>query len=159
MRNQSLIPQLWDRPSFPSLRRAVDRLFDTWSEDIDIEPFWGTRIPQGMFAPRIDVAETDKEFRVTAELPGMDEKDVELKLTKDALILKGEKKEEKEEKGRDYYRRERHFGAFCQEVPLPSGVTEDKINAVFKNGVLTVTLPKTAEAQQETKKIEIKKAA
>jgi HSP20 family protein len=91
-------------------------------------------------------------------LPGLDEKNIEVKLVNGSLTIKGEKKEEKEEKKKDYYLHERHFGSFERSFSVPDGVDSDKIEASFKKGVLIVTLPKKAEAQKPAKKIEIKVA-
>jgi HSP20 family protein len=93
---------------------------------------------------------------ITAELPGMDEKNIEVKVTDGILTIKGEKQEEKEEKKKDYYLHERHFGSFERSFGLPEGVDINKIEAAFKKGVLTVTLPKKPEAQKPAKKIEVK---
>ena len=93
-----------------------------------------------------------------AELPGMDEKNIEVKVVNGNLTIKGEKQEEKEEK-KDYYLHERHFGSFERSFEVPDGVDADKIEASFKKGVLTVTLPKKPEAQKPEKKIEVKSAA
>ena len=95
---------------------------------------------------------------LTAELPGMDEKNLEVKVADGNLIIKGEKQEEKEEKKKDYYMRERSFGSFERRFELPEGVDADKIEASFKKGVLTLTLPKKPEAQKPAKKIEVKAA-
>lgn len=100
------------------------------------------------WAPRLDVVETEKTVEVKAELPGLDKKDVEVTLDRGLLVIKGEKKEEKEEKGKYYHRVERHQGTFCRTVRLPAEVREEKIEASFKDGVLTVTLPKV---EAETK--------
>jgi HSP20 family protein len=106
--------------------------------------------------PAEDVAETDKAYEITAELPGLDEKNIEAKLANGMLSIKGEKQEEKEEKQKDYYRRERSFGSFERSFQVPEGIDTDKIAASFKNGILSVTLPKSAEAQKQAKKIEVK---
>ena len=110
----------------------------------------------GAFHPNIDVTETDKEIRVSAELPGMDNKDINVSLTKESLTITGEKKEEKEEKKKDYYRMERSYGSFSRTIPMPVEIDTDKAKALFKKGVLTITLPKTAKAIKEKKKISIK---
>jgi HSP20 family protein len=154
---------------FETLRREVDRLFDDfgvgrWRSPLfarsssELDPFWRTEITWPK-APAVDVAETDKAYEVTAELPGMDESNIEVKLADDVLTIKGEKKEEKEEKKKDYYVSERRFGSFQRSFTVPAGVDVSKIEANFKNGVLIVTLPKNAQAQKTEKKIEIKKAA
>ena len=108
--------------------------------------------------PAVDVAETDKAYEITAELPGLEEKNIEVKLANGVLSIKGEKQEEKEEKQKDYYRRERSFGSFERSFQVPDHVDDDKIEASFKNGILSVTLPKSAEAQKQAKKIEVKGA-
>jgi HSP20 family protein len=120
-----------------------------------IEPFWRRELTWGA-APAVDIAESDKAYEITAELPGLDEKNIEVKLANGALTIKGEKQEEKEEKKKDYYLHERHFGSFERCFRVPEGVDADKIEASFKKGVLTVTLPKTPEAQKAEKKIAVK---
>jgi HSP20 family protein len=112
--------------------------------------------PSGEARPAVDVTETDKAYEVTAELPGMDEKNIEVNVANGVLTIKGEKEEEKEEKKKDYYLQERSFGSFQRTFQVPEGVDTDKIEASFKIGLLTVTLPKTAEAQKAAKNIEVK---
>ena len=109
--------------------------------------------------PAVDVVESEKAYEITADLPGMDEKNIEVKVTDGCLTIKGEKQEEKEQKKKDYYLQERHFGSFERSFNVPETVNLDKIEATFKKGVLTVTLPKKAEAQKPAKKIEVKAAA
>jgi HSP20 family protein len=104
------------------------------------------------------VVEGDKAYEITAELPGMDEKNIEVKVVNNTLTIKGEKREEKEEKKKDYYLQERHFGSFERRFQVPEGVDTDKIEASFNKGVLKVMLPKTAEAQKAEKKITVKAA-
>jgi HSP20 family protein len=152
---------------FDSLRREIDQLFDEFDGGVwrwpfrrsllDIEPFRRTGAVFGAI-PAVDVVETDKAYEITAELPGMSDKNVEVKLADGVLTIKGEKQEEKEEKKKDYYLHERNFGAFQRAFQVPDGVDADKIEASFKNGVLTVTLPKSAEAQKTAKKIDVKAA-
>ncbi len=153
--------QMW-RP-FENLRREVDRLFeDTLSPfrlpfrrpAFDIEPFWS---PESWVAvPAVDFVEKDNAFEVHADLPGMDEKDIEVKVANGVMTIKGQKEENKEEKKEDFHLRERRFGSFERALKVPDTVDTDKIEASFKKGVLTVTLPKTAEAQKPVKKIEVK---
>ena len=97
-------------------------------------------------------------YEITAELPGLDEKNIEMELANGVLSIKGEKREEKEEKRKDYYRRERSFGSFERSFQVPEDVDTDKSAASFKNGILSVTLPKSAEAQKQAKRIEVKGA-
>jgi HSP20 family protein len=112
----------------------------------------------GVFAPRLELADTDQSYHVTAELPGVEEKDVDLHLEADALILKGEKKAQTEEKKKGIYRSERVYGAFQRTITLPEDVDREKIEASFKNGVLTITLPKAAQPEKAARKIEIRRA-
>ncbi|HPL63886.1 MAG: Hsp20/alpha crystallin family protein [Syntrophales bacterium] len=138
---------------FLSFQREMNRLMDDFfSSDVAklAEP-WGRQV----FSPSLDVKETDEEIKVSAELPGLDEKDIEVTLTGDALVLKGEKKEEKEEKEGNYYRVERRFGSFRRAVTLPEGIDADKAEAKFEKGVLTINIPKTGK-EPESKKIPIK---
>jgi HSP20 family protein len=106
------------------------------------------------FTPDVDVAETDKEYRVTAELPGLSKDDIEISLEEGTLTISGEKREEKKEEKENYWRTERSYGSFVRRIPLPTGVNEDAVEASFKDGVLTITLPKTEETRG--KKVEIK---
>jgi HSP20 family protein len=147
-----------------TLRREIDRLFDDIhlgsrqppGSVFDVEPFWRGELTFGK-APAVDIAEKEKEYEITAELPGMEEKDIDVKFANGMLTIKGEKKEEKEEKKKDYYLSERRYGSFQRSFAVPEGVDTDKIDASFKNGVLTVVLPKSAEARKNEKKIAIKK--
>ena len=150
---------------FESLRRDIDRLFEDFAggfwrsplsrSSFDMAPF-GRGEPSWTTTPAVDVTETDKAYEVTAELPGMEEKNIEVNVANGVLTIKGEKQEEKEEKKKDYYLRERSFGSFQRAFQVPEGVDTDKIAASFKKGLLTVTLPKSAEAQKAAKKIEVK---
>lgn len=153
------------RPSpFESLRREVDRLFedfDFWRSPFrrsafELAPSWAAE--PDFSAPAVDIVEKDNAYEVTAELPGMDEKDIEVKLANGGMMIRGEKQEEKEEKRKDYHLHERHFGSFERYFTLPEGVDADKIEASFKKGILTVTLPKKPEAIKSEKKIEVKAA-
>lgn len=146
-------------PFFP-LQQRVNDLFDSFFRDFAMTPARVAREEwPGVFWPEIDVSETGSEMVVTAELPGLTEKDVNITLERDSLILSGEKKEEKEEKGKNYWHSERRFGSFRRVIPLPEGgVDEQKVRAEFKGGVLTVTLPKTEEARRQHKKIPVRTA-
>jgi len=147
---------------FEDLRREVDKLFEdfgrgTWRpfQPMNFEPLLRT---VGWNNPAVDIAEKDKAFEITAELPGLDAKNIDVTLRNGNISLKGEKQEDKEEKSKDYHLQERRYGSFERSFALPEGVDSAKIEAVFKNGVLTVTLPKTAEAQKPAQKVEIKAA-
>lgn len=150
---------------FDNLRREIDRLFEDFDGGLlrspfgrsffDVQPFW----PRESWAvPAVDIAETEKSYEISAELPGIDEKNIEVKFADGVLTIKGEKQEEKEEKKKDYYLSERSFGSFQRSFQVPEGVDSEKIEANFKNGVLRVTLPKNAEAQKSAKKITVKAA-
>jgi HSP20 family protein len=138
---------------FALLRREMNSLFENFSRGFEMEPFMGSL---GTFSPSVDVKESEKEIKVSVELPGMNDKDIEVSLSRDSLTIKGEKKEEKEDKGKDYYSMERSYGSFSRTVPLPAEVDTEKVKAEFKKGVLAVTLPKTPRAIKETKKIPVK---
>jgi HSP20 family protein len=138
---------------FLSLHREMNRLFDDVFRGFDLAPIgFGREFDRPMGWPNIEVSDTDKEMKLTAELPGLDEKDVELELANGVLAIKGEKKTETEDKDRLFS--ERYYGRFERRIPVED-VDEDKVNASFHNGVLTVTLPKTAQAQRQVKRIAI----
>lgn len=138
---------------FSLLRHDMDTLFDEFFRGFDREPFFGQA---ERFTPSVDITESDKEIRVSAELPGMDEKDIDITLNHDSLTIKGEKREEQEDKGKDYYRMERSYGSFSRTIPLPAEIETDKVNAHYKKGILTITIPKSAKAIEAKKKITIK---
>ncbi|MDE2465544.1 MAG: Hsp20/alpha crystallin family protein [Alphaproteobacteria bacterium] len=158
--------QSW-RP-FEGLRREVDRLFDDFDRGawpaafrrsiFDVEPFW-SRAASWATEPAVDIVEKEKTYEISAELPGMDEKNIEVKLVNGSIMIKGEKAEERESKKKDYYLHERSFGTFERCFAVPEGVDADKVEAQFKKGVLTVTLPKKPEMIKPEKKIEVKAAA
>lgn len=151
---------------FETMRREIDRLFDDFSPRawhkpfgramVDIEPFWRGEMGWGN-APAVDVVEKENAYEIAAELPGMDESNINVKFSDGVLTIKGEKKEEKEEKKKDYYMSERRFGSFQRAFEVPDGIDAQKIEATFKNGVLTVILPKSPEAQKKEKSIPVKK--
>ena len=128
-----------------TMKKEMDRLFDR---------FWEGDLPQlpsmGDWAPALDISETKDAVMLKAEIPGMDSKDIQLSLQDQMLTLKGEKKQEKEEKDEHYYRSERSYGAFMRTVRLPATVDGAKVAASFKNGLLTVTLPKAPAAKGTT---------
>ncbi len=142
---------------FLALHREMDELFDRFFGDGEVAAWPPASWAGASFMPKVDVSETDKDVCVTAELPGLDEKDIDLALAENALTIKGEKKVEKEEKEEGRYHVERSYGAFQRRITLPCEIDPDKVKATFKKGVLSVTLPKTAKAQS-TKKIAISAA-
>ncbi|MGA3303995.1 MAG: Hsp20/alpha crystallin family protein [Methylovirgula sp.] len=146
---------------FESLRREVDQIFDRFTGFPSFGRSFGIDLPfltggNGLVAPAVDIVEKEKEYEVTAELPGLDEKNIDVKVTDNTLTIKGEKSEEKESREKDRYLSERRYGSFVRTFSLPAGVDASKIEANFTKGVLTVKLPKTAEALKNEKKIEVK---
>lgn len=146
------------RREIEALQREMDRLFErVWgeAESASLLPeYWSRR----ELIPQLDVVEDDKAFHVNIELPGMDEKDVDVTLSDRVLTIRGEKKEDKETKEKDFYRRERAYGSFRRSIEIPVAVDTSKIEASFSKGVLKITLPKTKEAQEKIKHIEVKAA-
>ena len=138
---------------FMSLQREIDRLFEDFSHGFP--SFSGNGASK--LLPSMDVTETDKEIEITAELPGLEEKDVQINVADNLLTIRGEKRAEKEEKDKNYRLIERSYGAFERTLELPEGVNADAIKASIAKGVLKVTVPKPAPAQ--SKKIEVKAAA
>ncbi|MHB8108482.1 MAG: Hsp20/alpha crystallin family protein [Syntrophorhabdaceae bacterium] len=136
-----------------SLRNNIDKMFDSFFRGFDIVPF-GTGA--SIFNPNIDVADTGKEIKVNVELPGMDDKDIDVSLTKDSLTIRGEKKDETQEESTNYHRMERVYGYFSRVIPLPVDIDVNRAKASYKNGVLTINLPKTEASLKEAKKIPIK---
>lgn len=137
---------------FLALHREMNRMFDDVFRGFDMAPFGGFRAGEGLGWPNIDVAETENEIRVTAELPGLEEKDVRLEIANGTLLISGEKKSATEDKDRRFS--ERYYGRFERRIPLDD-VEEDKASASFKNGVLTVTAPKSREAKANVRRIAI----
>ena len=139
---------------FVSLQSEINDLFEDLWKGWGVPAAWRGWREEG-FAPDVDVSETDQDITVKLDLPGMSEKDVQVEVTGDALTIRGEKKEEREESGRTYRVSERSYGSFTRSFRLPSSVAADKAAAAFKNGEMTVTLPKTTESKKAVKKIEI----
>lgn len=149
------------------LRDEFDRLFDEasamfrfpWSRRpmFDVEPLLRTKTEAEAIIPPAEVDEREGEYRVTLEVPGMEEKDIEVEIQDDVLTIKAEKKEEREEKEKNRYFSERRYGMCARSFRLPANVDRDAISAGMKNGLLTITLPK-AEPSKPSKKIEVTKA-
>ena len=147
---RSRIPAIRETNPFVALQQEIDRLLDGFSNT-----FTG-RMEKDL-APTMDIAETDKNIEITVELPGMQEKDIQLNLADNVLTIRGEKKNEREESKKDYHLVERSYGAFTRSIELPAGVNADQIKAEMANGVLKVAVTKPAPAQ--TTKIDVKAAA
>ena len=139
---------------FTALQQEMNKLFD------DLRGGWGSHPVSfeqlGDFHAKVDIKDNDKDLVVSAELPGVEMKDISIALNQNSLVLKGEKKVEKEEKEKGYYRMERSYGSFYRAIPLPCEVERENIDAVYKDGVLTVTLPKSKETIKNQKQITVK---
>ena len=132
------------------LQSDINRLFDAF-----MTPFEKTEIKNAV-SPKLDIAELKDKYEIKAELPGMDEKDIELSIDDGLLTISGEKKAETEEKDKGYYLKECSYGTFSRSVRLPDNIADDKIEAKFKKGVLTIDLPKKAIAPPKSRKIAVK---
>ncbi|MDL2410281.1 Hsp20/alpha crystallin family protein [Rhizobium calliandrae] len=143
---------------FESLRSEMDRVFNEFTPNFFDRPFarFPTAITRGM--PAVDFVESDRSYELTAELPGIEAKELDVALTNGILTIKGEKQESKEEKATEYYLSERRYGSFQRNFQLPDGIDTDKIEASFANGVLKVVLPKTPGARENDRKITVKTA-
>jgi HSP20 family protein len=155
-RNQQTTPSRYrdEGDPFMTLHREMNRLFDDVFRGFDTMPLASMGRMAGW--PQVEVVETDKSIRVSAELPGLDSKDVEVLMHDGVLTIRGEKKSEIEDKERAFS--ERYYGRFERRIPLGEAVEEDKVDATFENGVLTVTLPRSAQTSAQVKRIAINHA-
>lgn len=155
------------RHPLEALRRQIDSLFDDFGtagrlwpfgalsrSAFDIEPLWKRELGWTNL-PAMDIVENDKDYQISAELPGIDDKDIDVSLSNGLLLIKGEKKEEKEDKRKDSYLSERRYGSFQRSFRVPENVDVEHIGASFSKGVLTLTLPKKADAPKAEKKIKL----
>jgi HSP20 family protein len=150
-------PRGTDLHPFLTLHREFNCMFDDVFRGFDLTPFGSTfRATDGLGWPQIDIDETNKEVRITAELPGLEETDVSLEIANGILSISGEKKSESTDKDRRFS--ERYYGRFERRIPLQD-VNEDAVSAVFKNGVLTITAPKSVEARSKVRRIAINRNA
>lgn len=151
--------QVQTRPSmaFRSLQDEVNKLFHDFSFGFPFSPQSSLGSLEGI-QTKVDVKDSEKEVVVTAEIPGVELKDIEVNLKNDGIAISGEKRVEKEEKDKGYYKMERSYGSFYRLIPLPCQIDRDAVVATYKDGVLKVTLPKTAEAMNNEKKICVKSA-
>jgi len=133
------------------MQREINRLFEEGFSGRELEP-----ISLKGWYPKLDVVETKDEVIVRADLPGMKQSDIEVSVSDGDLLIRGERKEEKEIKEENYYRREREYGAFRRTVPLPKGVKAEQIKATYQDGILEVKFPKPEEAKAKQVKIEVK---
>ena len=150
------LPILRRTGEFPlrSLRDEMDRLLSSFTEDWPVSGV--SRTETGAWYPAVNIEETDREYQVKAELPGIESSEVEISVDDNVLCIKGEKKDEKEEKEKNYHRTEIHYGSFQRTFQLPQNVDAEKIKAESSKGILTVHIPKSPETKP--KKIEIKTA-
>jgi HSP20 family protein len=147
----ALIP--WrERSEIDRFRTEIDRLFD----DFFIRRSFGRDFEEGDWVPAIDISESEKEIIIHAEIPGVDAKDIDITLSGRNFTIKGERKQEQEEKRENYHRIERRYGSFHRSFELPSDVDGDRAEAAYKDGVLMVNLPKSKE--QSVKRTEVKVA-
>ncbi len=137
---------------FRGIQSEINRLFDSWTRGW---PFESPGLFEGEWVPAIDVSEDENHVVVKAELPGMNEKDIDVNLQNSVLTIRGEKKKEEEKKGEQYYRLESSYGAFQRAITLPSEVDSEKVKANFKNGVLKIELPKKETAKAKKVKVDV----
>ena len=170
---KQIIPWRWgglrswegdDRPfesflqGMDSLHKEMDHLFEEFWKGHGRPTSMSESWEQFHVTPRLDETEDEKAFHIKVELPGMDKDDVDITLSNGLLTIRGEKKREEEEKGKDFYRKERSFGAFRRTLPIPAEVDEKAIEASFKRGVLYIELPKTEAARKKVTHIDVKAA-
>ncbi len=137
----------------------VNKLFNDFFGEVSV-PSWRLAVQENAaLSPAVDLSETEKEYRITAELPGLDVKDVRITAADGYVTIRGEKKAEQKEEKEGYFRRERSYGAFQRVVSLPDTANLEKAEAKMEKGVLTLSIPKKAGAQQKERLIEIKQAA
>ena len=147
---------------FAQFHQEIDRMFDNFFRGFSL-PSMGfgrerTSLSQTEWLkPTLDIAANDKEYAISVELPGVDEKDVELELADETLVIKGEKKQETERKEQNYYRMERSYGSFQRVLSLPEDAEQDGIVAAYKHGILTITIPRKAKPATKAKRITLNK--
>ncbi len=139
----------WDPfKDLQAIQEKIDRIFE--------ESLRGRDLATGLWTPAVDIYETDDAIVLEAELPGMNEKDIDVRVEDNVLTIKGERKIEQERKEENYYRMERYYGAFQRSFTLPSNVETDKIKAEYKKGILKVVMPKKEQAKPKQIKVEVK---
>lgn len=142
------------------LQQEMDQLLDSFFKGFGYSPFrtgslFTSSLTDELLKPTLDIGATDKEYAISIEVPGVDQKDIKLDIVNNTMTISGEKKQEKEEKEKNYYRMERAYGSFQRVLSLPEDADQDKVAAHFKNGVLTITIARKELPQSEVKQIEI----
>ena len=143
------------------LQQEMEELFDEFFNGVALSPFkrgslFTNSLTAGLLKPTLDIGATEKEYTINVEVPGVDQKDIKLEISNNTLTVSGEKKQEKEEKKKNYYRTECSYGSFQRVLSLPEDADQENIKARFKNGVLTMTLPRKSLPQSAIKQIAIK---
>lgn len=161
-RRESYEPDVWSGSPFTFMRRfseQMDRLF----EDFGMGGFGGelgrlSSLRGSLWAPQVEVFERGKQLVVRADLPGLTKDDIDVNITDDEIVLKGERRQESEENKEGYYRSERSYGSFYRSIPLPEGVNAEEATATFRDGVLEITMPAPEHAERRSKRLEIRDA-
>lgn len=142
-------------PFFYSLQQEMQHLIDEFRQNVGFyQPKWFEPLKE--FHTKVDIKDTEKELVITAELPGVDVKDIDVSLNTNGLTMKGEKRIEKEERDKGFYRMERNYGSFYRLIPIPCEIDKNNVTAIHKDGVLKITLPKTKETVENEHKISVK---
>lgn len=145
----------WEHPIM-QLHREMDRLFSDAFKGFGSAAFPTMKSLERFLKPKLDIVAGDQDYTITVEVPGIDEKEVNVEIVDDTLVISGEKKQEKEEKEKDYLRMERSYGSFSRILSLPGDADQQAVKAAFKNGVLTLTLPRKAPRKADVRRIEVK---
>lgn len=149
--------------SLAQFHQEFDRLFEQAFRGLDLllphtsRSLW-PRMTDGMIKPTLDLGATDKEYAIAVEVPGVDEKDVKVEIAGDTLTIRGEKKQEATENDKNYYRMERRYGSFQRILSLPEDADQEGVSATFKNGILTITMPRKAAPRTHVRQIQIHSA-
>jgi len=138
-----------------AFRKNMEQVFEDFLHASQNFGLFSSPLAKCDFMPQLDVSESETEIQVNAELPGMTDKDIEVSLENNVLNIKGQKKQEQEKKEKNYHYVERQYGSFYRSIPLPAEVEGEKIEAIFKNGILTISLPKV-KSKEQAKKIQVK---
>jgi HSP20 family protein len=158
-RRETYAPGAWTGSPFSFMRRfseQMDRLFEDFGFGSGFGGEFGRLGSIRDWSPQVEVFERDKQLVLRADLPGLTKDDIDVNITEDEIVLKGERRQESEENEEGYYRSERSYGSFYRSIPLPEGINPDEANASFRNGVLEITMPAPKEAQKRSKRLEIR---